>query len=119
MTKTLLWLDDWRDPFKKNGEWLMFSPIGRDVDVVWVVNYQEFVDYIMGHGLPDAICFDHDLGDEVLTGYDCAKWLVNYCLDNNKPLPKYGMQSANSVGRDNIKGLFLSFDKFRKKNNES
>ena len=116
MTKTLLWLDDWRDPFRKNGEWLMFSPIGRDVDVEWVTNYMEFVDYIMINGLPDAICFDHDLGSYTETGYDCAKWLVNYCLDNDKPLPKYGLQSANPVGRENIEKLFLSFDNFRKNN---
>lgn len=110
-TKTLLWLDDARNPFDKKMDWLIYSPIGRNVDVVWVASYQQFVAYITKHGLPDAICFDHDLGEEE-DGYDCAKWLVNYCLDNNKPLPKYAIQSANPVGRENIDGLFISFNKF-------
>lgn len=45
------------------------------------------------------------------TGYDCAKWLVEYCLDNNLKLPKWNIQSANPVGKDNINGLLLSFSK--------
>lgn len=36
MKKTLLWLDDRRNPFDTQVDWLIFSPIGRDVDVVWV-----------------------------------------------------------------------------------
>ena len=30
--KTLIWLDDVRDPL--TNDWLVFSPIGRDVNVV-------------------------------------------------------------------------------------
>jgi hypothetical protein len=114
MVKTLLWLDDFRNPYSKTMNWLKYSPIGYDVELFWIENYQEFVDFIMIYGLPDAICFDHDLGSESLTGYDCAKWLVNYCLDNNKPLPKYGIQSDNTVGKANIDGLFKSFIRFVK-----
>ena len=127
--KTLLWLDDVRDPFQN--DWLNFSPIGKNVDVTWVTNYQEFIDWIMIHGLPDAVCFDHDLNDlqafkssypEIVediecnekTGYDCAKWLVEYCINNNKPLPKYAIQSANPVGRENINSLLTNFNKFNK-----
>jgi hypothetical protein len=98
--KTLLWLDDVRDPLKN--DWLNFSPIGKDVDTHWVTNYQEFIDWIMINGLPDAICFDHDLGSYEETGFDCAKWLVEYCMHNNKKLPKYNIQSANPVGKENI-----------------
>ena len=125
--KTLLWLDDIRDPFKD--DWLVFSPITPD-KVVWVKKYHEFVDWIIENGLPDAICFDHDLGMEVAlearangmskrksrtlkkeekTGYDCAKWLVEYCMDNNKPLPLYNIQSANPVGKDNINSLLKNY----------
>ena len=42
---------------------------------------------------------------------DCAKWLVEYCIDNNKKLPLYNIQSANSVGRENIDSLLKSFNK--------
>ena len=127
--KTLLWIDDVRDPFQN--DWLNFSPIGKLVDVIWVTTYQEFIDWIMTNGLPDAVCFDHDLNNlqafkssypEIVediecnekTGYDCAKWLVDYCINNNKSLPKYAIQSANPVGRENINSLLTNFNKFNK-----
>lgn len=126
----LLWLDDFRNPFED--DWLNFSPISRPYDCIWVKSYSEFTKWIVNNGLPDGICFDHDLGMEVAltarangmskrksrglkqlekTGYDCAKWLVGYCLDNNLKLPKWNIQSANPVGKDNINGLLLSFSK--------
>lgn len=105
-TKKLLWLDDYRDPYSSEIDWLVFSPIGRDCEIYWAKNYNMFVDYIKEKGLPDAICFDHDLGDETeKTGFDCAKWLVEYCLDNNLPIPEFNCQSANPVGRENIEML--------------
>ena len=107
--KTLLWLDDVRDPLQN--DWLNFSPIGKLVNVIWVTNYQEFIDWIMTYGLPDAVCFDHDSDSCETTGYDCAKWLVEYCIDNNKSLPKYAIQSANPVGRENINSLLTNFKK--------
>ena len=126
----LLWLDDTRDPLKD--DWLRYSPIEKPFDCIWVKSYNEFVDWIKQNGLPDAICFDHDLGMEVAlearakgmskrksrllkkeekTGYDCTKWLVEYCLDNKLKLPLYNIQSANPVGKENINGLMLSFNK--------
>jgi hypothetical protein len=125
--KTLLWLDDIRNPLED--DWLVFSPI-ENPKVFWVKSYQEFTDWIIDNGLPDGICFDHDLGlpnhfsrinngiskrqsrkqkIQEKTGYDCAKWLVDYCMDYNKPLPLYNIQSANPVGKDNINGLLKSF----------
>jgi hypothetical protein len=124
---TLLWLDDIRDPLQDH--WLVFSPI-TPTEVVWVKSYQQFVDWIIKNGLPEAICFDHDLGMDVAlnarakgmskrksrllkqeekTGYDCAKWLVEYCLDADCSLPLYNIQSANPVGKANIDGLLKHF----------
>ena len=40
---------------------------------------------------------------------ECAKWLIEYCLDNNKNLPEYYVHSANPVGAKNIKSLLDSF----------
>ncbi len=60
MKKVLLWLDDYRNPFED--DWLNFSPIGKDCEVVWVKTYVGFCHWIMVNGLPDGICFDHDLG---------------------------------------------------------
>ena len=42
-------------------------------------------------------------------GYDCAKWLVEYCIDYNKELPLYNIQSANPVGKENIDKLLKNF----------
>jgi hypothetical protein len=108
----LLWLDDYRNPFED--DWLVFSPIQRPFETIWVKSYAEFICWIQKNGLPDGICFDHDLGEEK-SGKDCANWLVNYCLDNNCDLPKYNVHSANPVGKENIVGLFENFLKFKKK----
>ena len=125
MKKLLIWIDDYRDPLDTEIDWLVFSPIGRDIDILWVKSYDQFTKWINAHGLPDAICFDHDLGlvnhcDRVSkgmskrqsrklkplekTGHDCAKWLVEYCLDMDCELPLWNVQSANPVGKDNING---------------
>ena len=64
-----LYLDDVRNP--KTEGWEI------------VRNYDDFVNYINENGLPDEISFDHDLGEDVSkTGYDCAKWLCEYCWGN-------------------------------------
>ena len=117
--KKLLWLDDVRDPFNHDINWLIFSPIGRNVDIHWVKSYSEFTSWILNNGLPDGICFDHDLGDESdneKTGLDCAKFLINICIDQKLSLPLYSSQSANPVGRDNILKLLDNFKKLQ--NNE-
>ena len=36
------------------------------------------------------------------TGLDCAKFLVEYCADENLPLPEYLAHSANPAGKENI-----------------
>ena len=100
--KTLLWLDDCRDPFNQEMDWMAFSPIGRDCEVVHVTNFYEFQDWIMTNGLPDGVCFDHDLADEIETGYDCAKFMVRYHQKFGGDFPKFASQSSNPVGRKNI-----------------
>lgn len=112
MGKTLLWLDDVRDPFEESGMWLAFAPITNPSNVIWVKSYDEFVGWIEENGLPDGIAFDHDLADEdskEKTGMDCAKWLVEYCLDNDEELPRFSSQSANPPGRENIISLLTNF----------
>ena len=115
--KTLLWLDDYRDPFDKNIDWLVFSPIGKDVNIIWVKSYQEFCNYLDNNSMPDAICFDHDLGQEVIgnfvekNGYDCAKFLVEKSISTKGKLPKYASQSSNPVGRENIISYLDNFVK--------
>lgn len=139
--KTLLWLDDIRDPkgyLLDGNTWESgYSPIQSPFKTVWVKSYDEFVKWIKQNGLPDAICFDHDLGMDVSltarskgmskrksrelkggekTGYDCAKWLIDYCLDRSElSLPLYNIQSANPVGKENIDGCLKHYMRYIKR----
>ena len=113
--KTVLWLDDWRDPYE-NPEWVkMFSPIPFPDKVYWVKTYTEFVEHICYMGLPDAICFDHDLGDIVdgveKTGVDCVKALIEYLKYTNEDMPLYGIQSSNPVGKERMINLIEDYKK--------
>tara|TARA_R110000782_G_scaffold109127_1_gene197930 strand:+ start:1154 stop:1555 length:402 start_codon:yes stop_codon:yes gene_type:complete len=125
--ENLLWLDDLRNPYLDEEKKLPKTK--RNWNINWVLNYEQFVKWIELFGLPNAISFDHDLAEEHYTpeyfwndyeeskkfqdwksktyqektGMDCAKWLVHYCLNNNKVLPKIFIHSANPVGADNIK----------------
>lgn len=42
-----------------------------------------------------------DYGKE-RTGYDCCKWLVDYCESNNLKFPDFAVHSMNPVGRERI-----------------
>lgn len=107
-----LWLDDIR--LAPSMEWKR------------VMTYAEFVEAIEIFGLPEIVSFDHDLGDwtivaqrpvlpdyEEKTGYDCAKWLINYCLCRDIDLPEWRVHSANPVGAENIRALLENYTKFR------
>lgn len=107
--KTLLWLDDRLNPMEDKMDWLSLSPIGRTVDVVWVKNFFEFQSWIQQNGLPNAICFDYDLGKKEPTGYDCAKWLVNFCREHEAPLPNWASQSTHPVEKAKIKKLLKNY----------
>ena len=111
----LLWLDDFRDPkiFKKE------KGLNEYDNIFWVKNYNDFIDWIKKNNLPDIIAFDHDLGDidnifNEKTGYDCAKWLIDYCIDNNKKLPKWKTISDNIVGAKNINLILKNYENFQK-----
>ncbi len=128
-SKNLLWLDDLRNPFE--GKWIEeFAPeYLNSGSIIWVLNYEEFIEWIRKNGLPKKICFDHDLGEDVAiklvskgvnkkkarevkklakSGYDCAKWLVDYCIDHDLQIPDWSIQSANPVGKENINGLLIN-----------
>lgn len=128
-----LFLDDYRTPLSTY-EYKKFKPY---ITEEWVIvrNYNEFVKVIEQQGLPKLISFDHDLADEHYTpekywndyeaskkyqesqnykektGYDCAKWLVEYCMDNNELLPLYITHTMNPVGGDNINNLLINFQR--------
>ena len=67
-------------------------------------SYADAVWAIETYGMPDFISFDHDLGED-RTGYDFAKWLGFYIMDNNEKIYNwfaYQVHSANPVGAENI-----------------
>lgn len=131
--KTLLWLDDYRNPTED--DWLAFSPIHDYDHVIWVKNYNEATEWVNKNGLPYAMCLDHDLGfnkqleyrgmgkskkesrrlsrEYEKTGYDFAKFIIDYCIDRNLDLPYYNFQSANPIGKKNMEELFKNFNKYK------
>ena len=75
-----------------------------------VYDYDEFVNFINKNGVPEFISFDHDLG-EGKTGFDCAKFLVDYCLDKRITKINFHVHSQNPVGKENIEKLLENFNK--------
>lgn len=128
-----LFLDDVRHPYEC--VLYMSGRIGEQVKIYheeWTIvkNYNGFVEYITKFGLPDIISFDHDLAEihydpstwtegyvyNEKTGYDCAKWLCDYCAENSLELPQYTVHSMNPSGTDNIMKYLKNFEKFKKLN---
>jgi hypothetical protein len=102
-----LFLDDMRNPNK----------FLNDIRT-WEVakNYYEFITIIKNRGLPQFISFDHDLPyenpewPEEKTGYDCAKWLIEYCMRTGQKLPDYQVHSMNPVGKKNIEAILSNYE---------
>lgn len=127
-----LFLDDIRIP-SEVGNYIYSEPMYRLEEWYIVRDYVNFTYIIESQGLPEVISFDHDLGEDVAiinrefmskrkaraikreskSGYDCAKWLVEYCQDRNLPLPKCYVHSMNPVGAENIKNLLNNFKKMQ------
>lgn len=107
-TLNILWLDDKREPnfyiYKKKSNsnaFLRNKAFYDDLlskynaNFIWVKNFDEFKKFILTNGVPDFVSFDRDLGTAPITGMDCAKWLMDYCKENNIKFPKYFIHSAN------------------------
>lgn len=128
---TILWLDDRRDP-TDDPVALSRLPLEEGCKVVWVKNYNQFVNHIYINGLPDYISFDHDIEEDQyapkeywdgrylewkeeqniqsMTGEDCAKFLVNYCISNDfLDLPAWNVHSMNPVGSKLITDAILYY----------
>ena len=131
---TYLYLDDIREPHHSAD----YTHKRIYIEHTWQVvrSYNEFVAWVTENGLPDVVSFDHDIADSHYTppdlwddyeaskrwqesqvhsektGYDCALWLVDYCMNNQLALPRYLCHSQNPVGKDKILGLLTNFEKF-------
>lgn len=117
-----LFLDDTRKPSSELG-------------FIVVRSYDEFVKHILMYGLPEVISFDHDLADEHYndylsddnwfkpdseiqlkyteykekTGYQAAKWLLEFCDNSNLEVPQCYVHSSNVTGTTNIISLINSY----------
>ena len=124
-----LFLDDIREPIHayEYTRWEGF--LKKDWTIVR--NYEDFVLTIRtawekySH-FPEIIAFDHDLADEHYgapptamfkerTGYDCAKWLIDFCIEKDLLIPKWICHSMNPVGRDNINIILNNYKNFQMK----
>lgn len=130
-----LFIDDMRVPYvdplnlpKQNGfmvsaySYTKYKPF-KDEDWIIVRNYDEFVKCVQKRGIPKLVAFDHDLSYEHYrtndiekfiekTGFDCAKWLCDYCMENNCKFPDYYIHSMNTVGKINIKNYIENYKKY-------
>ncbi len=122
-----LFLDDSRQP--KDVKWIDLPPYNW----VAVKSYDEFVKTIQKRGIPETVTFDHDLADEHYkeysvahdekmlsygtirynvfkekTGYDCAKFLAELCVETKSPIPLYYIHTLNPLGRQNIFSIMES-----------
>lgn len=137
--KKKLFLDDFRWP--NDCAKYMYKKIGpqnvlyTEPDWEVVRNYPEFVNWIAANGMPGLISFDHDLADGhyhenmqngILnystddfkddmnkTGYHCAQFIVEMCMDKKLKLPEFIVHSMNPVGTENIESLLNGFSKFQ------
>ena len=121
-----LFLDDIRN--LKETHAYTYDGVYLESDWVIVRNYDQFCEYIKNNPLPELISFDHDLADEHYdlteyqegkinyekykekTGYECAKYLMQHCLDTNQELPKILVHSMNDIGKMNILSYLRQFD---------
>lgn len=94
-----IYLDDERVPRR---------PVAPSGDT-WVIlrSSKEFFRHIKQFGPPNYVSFDHDLGEDVPTGYDVAKTWVYYDMyrGGNFTIPyklRFNVHSANPVGAKNI-----------------
>lgn len=122
-----IFLDDTRNPIDCID--YMYHRIGKlnpiyTEDWITVRNYEQFkliVEAFYSKFIPIThISFDHDLADKLLdkdrnelsekTGYDCAKWFIEYYegFGDNPPVPfpEMFVHSMNPVGTQNIINLF-------------
>lgn len=96
--KYKLYLDDLRAP-RTPGPWKCARSFNDAIMLVQI------------YGLPIYCSFDHDLGIGK-TGYDFAKWMVEYELDGNGRFPNdfdFNVHSANPVGTEAIKQYLTNY----------
>jgi hypothetical protein len=102
-----LWLDDKINPRRYYKKAKFFTNT-----VVWVNSYTQFVDHIKTNGIPEYVSFDYDLSNNNIdnkNGYDCAVWLIKYCIKNNIEIPEWDVHCEEEHYKNHIKNLFKNY----------
>ena len=60
-------------------------------------SFKEFCSVLEEYGPPKKVSFDHDLG-EAMTGLDCLKRLIRFCVWYNADFPEIDVHSQNPIG---------------------
>lgn len=121
-----LFLDDFRNP--QDCAKYMYTRIGPINTIYleedWIIarTYDDFEKCFYTYGVPNVISFDHDLADahydpstwtssftyKEKTGYDCAKFMIEWCKGHNQYPEQIFVHSMNPVGTENINNLLLT-----------
>lgn len=113
-----LFLDDERMP--ADVTWALIGgvgPWGAEWNIVRSMD--EASQWVKDNGFPNVISFDHDLGlmhyahdySDGKTGYDFAKWLIEYDMDTNT-MPadfSFTVHSKNPIGSENIRTVLSNY----------
>lgn len=118
-----LFIDDERMPVDVTWAPWDIREMYRDEKWVVVRNVAFALSIIINRGsMPKYISFDHDLGENELTGYDLAKILVDDALDfPDEPHMQFPadfafyVHSKNPIGKANIEGLLNNYLEFKAK----
>lgn len=106
-----LFLDDER--FPSDVYWVKgFDYVKHD----WIIvrTAAQFIAQLVSAGLPSVVSFDNDIQDYTgeggaeITGYDLAKSLCMFCVDNNFKFPQVFSHSMNQVNQPKILAFFMN-----------
>lgn len=93
-----IWLDDVRDP---GAGWLWVKDVPTLKRIVQKKNQSI-----------EIISLDHDLGENIPTGYDFLNWFEGKVAEGSiRTVPKLQIHSANPVGRKNMEAAIKSIER--------
>ena len=134
-----LFLDDIRHPYDCLRYTTKFMPQDKSsyAKLSWVIarSGDEFANIITERfskgEFPSLISFDHDLADDHYdqkmyngaypekfaeqTGNECAKFLVEFCIEHDLEMPICWVHSMNPIGAQRIQNTLEDFKRFKER----
>lgn len=109
-----IFLDDERNP--QDAYWMRYPEcvewytVRTYADLYFCICHMDSLNDVL-------ISFDHDIQDfdlagNELTGYDCLKSLVDFCIQTGKAMPKCMFHTQNPVGKKNMQSYYENYLKF-------